>query len=318
MTVGYGITLLVSVVLLLAYLLLVKSKEFWLTMLYVCVAVVNLGYLLLSVSRTLEFAIFSNGVSYLGSVFLSACMFLTIVRLCGFTVKRFQVLSCLLFGTLMFAIVATAGFLPWYYKDLSLTFVNGSALLVKEYGILHFTNFLYLFGYIVAMIVTIFLSYRKNMPGSHRFAGLIAGIVCMNVVIWLIEKFVDWSFEFLSVTYLISELMLLLVYWMMQDYVHKREIPHFTAAEGRQLGADIEAVPLDLKVEKVLSFVKNGESLAPREREILELILENKKRREIAELLCLSENTIKTYTRTLYSKLGVGSREELYSLLLQK
>ena len=44
-------------------------------------------------------------------------------------------------------------------------------------------------------------------------------------------------------------------------------------------------------------------------------MLQSKKRREIAEALCLSENTIKTYTRTLYGKLGVRSREELYALL---
>ena len=52
-------------------------------------------------------------------------------------------------------------------------------------------------------------------------------------------------------------------------------------------------------------------------REILELILKNKRRKEIANELCLSENTIKTYTRTLYSKLGVSSREELYALLIK-
>jgi DNA-binding CsgD family transcriptional regulator len=31
----------------------------------------------------------------------------------------------------------------------------------------------------------------------------------------------------------------------------------------------------------------------------------------------LSENTIKTYTRTLYGKVGVSSREELYALLIK-
>ena len=57
--------------------------------------------------------------------------------------------------------------------------------------------------------------------------------------------------------------------------------------------------------------------LCTREREILEFILENKKRKEIAKELYLSENTIKTYTRTLYAKLGVTCREELFSLLLE-
>jgi DNA-binding NarL/FixJ family response regulator len=46
-------------------------------------------------------------------------------------------------------------------------------------------------------------------------------------------------------------------------------------------------------------------------------VLQNKKRKEIAEELCLSENTVKTYVRTLYGKVGVGSREELYALLIK-
>ena len=69
------------------------------------------------------------------------------------------------------------------------------------------------------------------------------------------------------------------------------------------------------QILKILSSLSPGEILASREREILELVLLNKRRKEIAEELCLSENTIKTYTRTLYSKLGVSSREELYALL---
>lgn len=55
-----------SVLLTVAYALLVRRKEFWLFMLYVCVSLVNLGYLLISVSKTVEFAIFANDVAYLG------------------------------------------------------------------------------------------------------------------------------------------------------------------------------------------------------------------------------------------------------------
>mgnify|MGYP003315320482 CR=1 FL=1 len=75
---------------------------------------------------------------------------------------------------------------------------------------------------------------------------------------------------------------------------------------------------MEEKLAKVLTFVKADDPLGIREREILELILAAKRRKEIAEELHLSENTVKTYTRSLYSKLGVTCREDLYSLLLQK
>jgi DNA-binding NarL/FixJ family response regulator len=105
---------------------------------------------------------------------------------------------------------------------------------------------------------------------------------------------------------------------MMQDYVLKSEIPTFTQAESEQLGVDIATMPMDVKIGKVLLCLKNGETLAPREREVLELILQYKKRREIAEIMYVSESSVKLYTRTLYSKLGVSCREELYAILVKK
>lgn len=317
MTIGYTVTLTAAVGLAGAYFAVVKKREFWLSFLYVCVAVVNLGYLLLSMAKTVEFAIFANDVAYLGSVFLPMCMLLTIVKLCGFEVKRVHIVIGVSVGILMFAMVATTGFLPWYYKEVTLEFIDGSAKLEKLYGPLHTVYTFYLFGYFAAKIVTIFLSVRKKQIGNSKFAVFIAGIVCGNIIVWMFEKFVRWEFEFLSVTYIISELLLLLLYWMLQDYVHINDIPKFTLADQERFGTDIATMPMEIKIQKVLSFLNAGEMLAPREREILELVLQNKRRKEIADALYLSENTIKTYTRTLYGKLGVRSREELYSLLLK-
>ena len=146
--------------------------------------------------------------------------------------------------------------------------------------------------------------------------GIIAGVVCSNITVWLFEKFVSWEFEFLAVTYIISELLLLLVYWMMQDYVRRDLIPQ-PSQSVRTPVVDISTMPMEEKILKILSFLNPGEILTAREREILEMVLQSKKRKEIAEILCLSENTIKTYTRMLYGKLGVSSREELYSLLVK-
>lgn len=48
--------------------------------------------------------------------------------------------------------------------------------------------------------------------------------------------------------------------------------------------------------------------LSEREAETLVLLTKGHNNREIADLLYLSENSIKTYTRTLYQKLGVRRR----------
>ena len=88
MTIGYGITLVIALGLLALYFVLVNKKNPWLGLLFICVTIVNLGYFLMSMANTIEFAIFANDVSYLGSVFLTTSMFMTIVKLCGFEIKK--------------------------------------------------------------------------------------------------------------------------------------------------------------------------------------------------------------------------------------
>ena len=306
MTLIYGVLSLLAAVLLVGCSVLVGKKEPWLLLLFVYITVVNVGYLLLSMAKTVTAAIIANDIAYLGSVFLSMCMFLTIAGLCGFNIRKRLFVTLIIIGGVMFGIVATSGILPWYYKEVSLEYVDGATKLVKEYGVLHPVYLVYLVSYFTAMVVCIIVSVRKKMIASQKHATLIACIVFGNIAVWFVEKFITWNFEFLAVSYLFSEVILLGIYWMMQDYVRADEPVRVV---------DIATMTTEDKILKVLTFLPKDVILTAREREILELVLLNKKRKEIADELSLSENTIKTYTRTLYGKLGVGSREELYTML---
>ncbi len=55
-------------------------------------------------------------------------------------------------------------------------------------------------------------------------------------------------------------------------------------------------------------------SLTERESQVLELLLQGKKRSEIASALYVSEETIKKQITSIYGKLGVSSRSELFAL----
>lgn len=314
MIITYAVMALVAALLLIGYVVLMRKKEPWLLLLYICVTIVNTGYFLLSISKTVGFALFANDIAYFGSIFLSMSMLLTIVRLCGFELKKRLVIILAGVGVIMFGIIATSGFLPWYYKQASLIFVDGAAKLDKVYGVLHPLYMIYLLVYFGAMIMCIVQSIRKKMIASQRHAVLIAAIVFGNIAVWLVEKLISSDFEFLSVSYLFSEIVLLGLYWMMQDYVRVDLIPK---TELQASPIDIATMPMQEKILKIVAGLAPGELLSSREREILELLLQNKKRKEIAEELCLSENTIKTYTRTLYGKLGISSRDELFARLIK-
>ena len=67
----------------------------------------------------------------------------------------------------------------------------------------------------------------------------------------------------------------------------------------------------------VLQQVKALDPLTVREQEVLQLILAGKSNRDIAGDLFISENTVKTHARNIFSKYDVGSRAELISTLLK-
>jgi LuxR family maltose regulon positive regulatory protein len=59
-----------------------------------------------------------------------------------------------------------------------------------------------------------------------------------------------------------------------------------------------------------LRTVRGVEELSAREIDVLHAIAGPGSLREVADALYISRNTIKSHTRALYAKLGVGTREE--------
>ena len=316
MTIAYGVIFALSLLLPVGYYLFVRKSqnEPWLFVLYLSVCVVNLGYLLLSLSKTVEFALTANKIAYFGQVFVPLCMFMIISGLCGFTYKKWVKYVLVAAAMLMFGLVLTTGHLDWYYKSVELTHADGAAKLVKEYGFLHPVNLIYVLGYFVAMLVSISISLKKNSGKSQKLIGLLFAVVIGNIGMWIVEKLVTWNFEFLSASYLMSEFVFFFVYWMLQDYVHKNEVPPPVIVEEKAPIIIVDNMTRAEKIKTILDSLPEDTVLSTRQMDILERILDYKSRKEIAAELHISENTVKTHTGMLYKALGVSGRDEIYAM----
>ena len=67
----------------------------------------------------------------------------------------------------------------------------------------------------------------------------------------------------------------------------------------------------------IIHQIRAIEPLTIREQEVLQLILSGKSNREISGALYISENTVKTHIRNIFSKYDITSRVELISILLK-
>ncbi|MBQ2412127.1 MAG: BMC domain-containing protein [Anaerotignum sp.] len=152
-------------------------------------------------------------------------------------------------------------------------------------------------------------------------AAILLIIVFLNIAIWFIEQHIYWDFEFLSVSYIVSELLLLMLYGMMQDYgilvdyayaisEEEEEHPAPVPAEAEEPAETEEGLSAE-HISRIMETWAAVEMLTNRETEVLRTLLENKKRKDIAEEMHVTEHTIKKHTANIFSKLEVSSRAEL-------
>lgn len=290
MSLIYGVIAMISLLLVVGYCSFVKKKELWFLLLFISAFIVNTGYFALSISKTLEEALLANRISYLGSVFLPLCMLMIIMSVCDLRPRKLVTGALVGVSALVFLLAASGGYLPLYYKEVTMEIIDGAAKLCKVYGPLHQLYFVYLFSYLIAMIVVIVYASPKKSGRLRKYAPIMYIVVILNVAIWFIEQMIHWDFEFLSLSYIVSELLLLCVYNILPQ--NEEEVPAETVRSGC-----CECPELS--------------ELTKRERDVLKLILENKKRKEIAEALFVTENTVKKHTSHIYEKLNVSDRSEL-------
>ena len=312
----YGALFLLSLSLLPLYFLFVRKKqnEPWLLFLFVCVAVVNLGYTLIAFGDTVEFALFANKITYLGQVLIPLCMFMLISKLCGYTYKKWVLGVLIGVAVIMFAIVCTTGYFDWYYTSATIEKVDGATVLHKEYGVLHPINLIYVILYFVGMITVISLSLSQHKSASQKHACGMLLIVLGNIAMWCFGKIIPWEVEFLSVTYLMSAGGFLIEWLMLQDYVHKNKVPSPVIVEEKAPIIIVDNMTRAEKIKTIFDSLPEDTVLSTRQMDILERILDYKSRKEIAVELHLSENTVKTHTGMLYKALGVSGRDEIYAM----
>lgn len=308
MSIVYGVTVIFSLLLLIGYCCFIKKKEQWFLFLFSSVFVVNLGYFALSVSKTLEEALLANRISYMGSVFLPFSMLMIILNMSGLKYKKFVPGILLAISIGIFFVAASPGYLDIYYKSVTLELVDGVSVLNKEYGPWHCVYLYYLLSYFACMVGIIIHSMVKKKLASGVHAAILLISVFVNICVWLLEQMVKIDFEFLSVSYIISELFLMSLYLMMQDDDRKND--------NSQRKEKDEIQPE--KIAKTPSYMERCRylkehltELTATERAIYEYYIAGKTTKDIMKELNITENTLKFHNKNLYSKLGVSSRKQM-------
>lgn len=321
MTTLYGIIFAISLLMIIAYFLVDRKRDIWLLLLFVCVAVCDLGYFLLSVAKDLNFALWANRIAYLGNIFLPFSVLMMIMNLSRFKYPKYLPRILIAINTVMLFIASSGGWLPIYYKDVSLEITNGVSTLIKDYGPLHNFYKVFLFAYFSAMIAIIIYTAVKKMVVSAKHSIFLAFVVIGNIAIWLIENSIKAGFEFMSISYIITEGLILFLYGILQDYglADTQGISSETVVIQTETAQTVSNEQIaniryfeQNQIDVIFENWDDIHSLSQREKEVLSLIMQNKKRKDIANELFVTESTIKKHTSSIFKKLNINNRSELF------
>ncbi|MBE6887650.1 MAG: hypothetical protein E7484_04420, partial [Ruminococcaceae bacterium] len=131
------------------------------------------------------------------------------------------------------------------------------------------------------------------------------------------------DFEMLSVSYIISELFLLGVHLVMNEYQKMRsivkqveQVQTYTAEENTATDIMLEK-PLDaaaISPERIENFISGLSTLTATEKTIYDAYISRVTTKELLASMDIKESTLKFHNRNIYSKLGVSTRKELLEL----
>lgn len=333
MAIIYIITTILSLLLLICYCYLASKKDVWFLLLFGSVLVVNIGYLSLSISKSLEEALLANRISYLGSVFLPMSMLMIILNVTRANYKKWFPGLLLIISIAVFLVAASPGYLDIYYKEVFLETINGVTILKKVYGPWHHLYLFYLLTYFAAMIGSIVQSIIKKTATSLCHSVILAIAVFVNIGVWFIEQLIHMDFEILSISYIITEFFILGLHVLMTENEELKEmLSHSEETENNQkyaVKSDIESSLSDSEIqahkicsctineiqdERLNQFLSDLTSLTKTERLIFDHYVSGKTTKEIMNKMNITENTLKFHNKNIYSKLGVSSRKQLVEI----
>lgn len=307
----YGVTAILSLITLFGYTVAIRKKSSWLLVLFCSVFVVNSGYFFISVSDSLSKALWANRISYLGSAFLPLSMIMTILKMSKMKYPKWLTPVLLGISAVIFLIAASPGYSDIYYKEVSLAQRNGVSFLEKEYGVLHPVYLFYLIGYFALMSAVTLRAISKKKIESYSQAVILVIAVFVNICVWLLEQLVHIDFEFLSVSYIISELFLLSVSLMIQQQENLIASLQAQITQSKQP----PKTTLDKNAPEFLEHCNYMKEQLPyltaSERAIYQCYLEGKSTKEVLQTMNIAENTLKFHNKNIYGKLGVSSRKQL-------
>ena len=167
------------------------------------------GQYMLSVSKTVEAAIWGNKILYVGGSYLPFVIFLIITRLCNIKVNRYFKWFLMGYATFVLGLVMTIGHTDWYYKSMEVVQGDGFYYLVKEYGPFHIIYPIMMVTYSIMLLAFIGYAIKKRKEIPTRTIVTMSCVCISLTFTYIFERIIGTKVSYLPVGFLIGMILLM-------------------------------------------------------------------------------------------------------------
>ena len=211
MVLYYEITFAITVVLAIFYVFIWnKHFDVNITAIFLLVPIANLGYVLEVMATDLGSAITAQKIVYIGGCFCPYFVTMSILNLSAIEVKRWIRTVFFILNAGIYLSVMTIGYLGLFYKGVTLENIDGTWILVKDYGPMHTVFHIALsVEFVIGFAAIAYSLFKKRqvskwtlmllfLPEAISMLGFFGNKIAGNVV-----EVMPVAYIFAEVTYLL-------------------------------------------------------------------------------------------------------------------
>lgn len=172
-----------------------------------CVMISNIGYFVLSCSRTVEEAVLANALSYVGGLFLPLLIVYILIDYSDSKVPIWFTASMIFFNVIVFLSTLVADRLPYFYSAIQ--FVQGDpSYLIKDHGPVYYLKFIILAVEFALVAFFTILTYLGKRNASFRTMMVYAGSFIVALLVYAVRNIFDMKYDLMPFFYLLCTLVL--------------------------------------------------------------------------------------------------------------
>lgn len=198
-----------------------KQFNIYITITNVLVPIINLSYLLLVMSKTIEGALMATKFTYIGGCYLELFVFLMVFRICKMNLPRLLAAFLFIFNSVLFFFVIFAEQSQLFYKSYELITLNGITILNKDKGFIHQIFLATVTSLMGGSILTLFYAlWKKKKSISVINALLLTSTQAITMFSFISSRWIPAYFNPMPLAYLFIQI----IYQIVVESVSMHEL----------------------------------------------------------------------------------------------